>query len=109
LLKESPSYRAPLWLLPRSCEAKDTDGTDLIAALLATPRDDLVEWLRKKDTWKGLTSLVQVRPKNDLVPVRATKKELAPENKTCTQCLHWGARKTAIADRTLPVREGEWL
>jgi Family of unknown function (DUF5677) len=43
-----------------------------------------------------------------LSPVR-TKKELARENKPCTYHRHRGARKTAIADRTLPVREGRWL
>jgi hypothetical protein len=39
----------------------------------------------------------------------AKKKELAPENKPCTYHLYRGARKTAIADRTLPVREGRLL
>ncbi|HEY6732299.1 MAG TPA: hypothetical protein VI256_00625, partial [Roseiarcus sp.] len=37
------------------------------------------------------------------------KKELARKNKPCTYHLHRGARKTAIADRTLPVREGRLL
>ena len=39
--------------------------------LLSTPRDDLVEWLRTREGWKDLASLVQVRPKNDLFPIRA--------------------------------------
>ncbi len=42
--------------------------------------------------------------------IRGTKIELARENKPCTYWLiNWGARKTAIADRTLPVTEGRWL
>jgi hypothetical protein len=38
-----------------------------------------------------------------------TKKELAHENKPCTYCFYRGARKTAIAERMRPVREGRWL
>jgi hypothetical protein len=51
---------------------------------------------------------LRLRPTIAISPMR-TKKELARENKPCTYYLYRGARKTAIADRTLPVREGRLL
>jgi hypothetical protein len=52
----------------------------------------------------------EVRSKSHFpIPPKRTKKELALENKPCTYHLPRGARKTAIADRTLPVREGRLL
>jgi hypothetical protein len=47
------------------------DDTSAVTTLLAQPRDELIEHLRRKDGWKDLTSLVQVRPKRDLFPIRA--------------------------------------
>src|SRR5271166_1233577 len=60
-----------LWNFVRADGVTYGDDTRSVVALLARSRDDLVEWLRVKDGWKGLASLVQVRPKNDLFPVRA--------------------------------------
>jgi hypothetical protein len=47
------------------------DDTSAVTELLTRSRDELVEQLRAKDGWKDLASLVQVRPKNDLFPIRA--------------------------------------
>jgi hypothetical protein len=47
------------------------DETNVVTALLAKSREDLVEQFRRKDGWKDLTALVQVRPRRDLFPIRA--------------------------------------
>jgi hypothetical protein len=60
-----------LWRFVRANGVAYRDDTDSVTALLSTPRDHLVEWLRTRGGWKGLASLVQVRPKNDLFPIRA--------------------------------------
>ena len=60
-----------LWSFVRAKGMTHHDDTNAVTALLARPREELVEQLRKKDGWKDLASLVQVRPKNDLFPVRA--------------------------------------
>ena len=60
-----------LWSFVRAKGVTHHDDTNAVTALLARPRDELVEQLRKKDGWKDLASLVQVRPKHDLFPIRA--------------------------------------
>ena len=60
-----------LWNFVRANGITYRDDTDSVTRLLSTPRDDLVAWLRTRGGWKGLASLVQVRPKNDLFPIRA--------------------------------------
>jgi hypothetical protein len=60
-----------LWQFVRANGMTYGEDTGSVAELLARPRDELVEWLRTKAGWKHLTSLVQVRPKNDLFPIRA--------------------------------------
>ena len=60
-----------LWRFVRANGVTYRDDTSSIAALLDRSRDELVERLRPKDAWKDLASLVQVRPKNDLFPIRA--------------------------------------
>ena len=60
-----------LWQFVRANGLIYRDDTGSVAELLARPRDELVEWLRMKAGWKHLTSLVQVRPQNDLFPIRA--------------------------------------
>jgi hypothetical protein len=60
-----------LWNFVRANGMTHHDDTSSATALLARPRDELVEHLRTKDGWKDLASLVQVRPKNDLFPIRA--------------------------------------
>ena len=60
-----------LWRFVRANGVTQRDDTRSVTALLARPRDDLVERLRTKDSWKDLAALVQVLPKRDLFPVRA--------------------------------------
>jgi hypothetical protein len=60
-----------LWNFVRANGVTYRDDTSAVTALLARPRDELVERLRTKDGWKDLTALVQVRPKRDLFPIRA--------------------------------------
>jgi hypothetical protein len=60
-----------LWRFVRANGVAYRDDTDSVTGLLSTSRDHLVEWLRTRGGWKGLASLVQVRPKNDLFPIRA--------------------------------------
>src|SRR3984885_11363732 len=60
-----------LWGFARANGVTHRDETAAIIALLAKSRGDLVEQLRIKDGWKALTSLVQVKPKRDLLPIRA--------------------------------------
>jgi hypothetical protein len=60
-----------LWNFVRANGVTHHDDTSAVTALLARPREELVEQLRKKDGWKDLASLVQVRPKHDLFPIRA--------------------------------------
>jgi hypothetical protein len=60
-----------LWNFVRANGVTYRDDTSAITALLTRPRDELVEQLRTKDGWRDLASLVQVRPKNDLFPIRA--------------------------------------
>jgi hypothetical protein len=60
-----------LWNFVRANGVTYRDDTRAVAALVGRPREELVERLRSKDGWKDLTSLVQVRPKNDLFPIRA--------------------------------------
>jgi hypothetical protein len=60
-----------LWNFVRANGVTQHDNTDAVTALLARSRDELAEQLRAKDGWKDLASLVQVRPRNDLFPVRA--------------------------------------
>ena len=60
-----------LWSFVRANGVTYRDETAAIIALLAKSRGDLVEQLRIKDGWKALTSLVQVKPKRDLLPIRA--------------------------------------
>jgi hypothetical protein len=60
-----------LWNFVRANGVTYRDDTSAVTALLAKSRDELVERLRSRDGWTGLASLVQVRPKNDLFPIRA--------------------------------------
>jgi hypothetical protein len=60
-----------LWSFVRAKGMTHHDDTNAVTALVARPREELVEHLRKKDGWKDLASLVQVRPRNNLFPVRA--------------------------------------
>jgi hypothetical protein len=60
-----------LWSFVRAKGMTHHDDTSAVTALVARPREKLVEHLRKKDGWKNLASLVQVRPRNNLFPVRA--------------------------------------
>jgi hypothetical protein len=60
-----------LWQFVRANGMTYGEDTGSVAELLARPRDELVEQLRTKAGWRHLTSLVQVRPKNDLFPIRA--------------------------------------
>jgi DNA polymerase elongation subunit (family B) len=60
-----------LWSFVRANGLIRRDDTSAVTALLARPRDELVEQLRTKGGWKDLTALVQVRPRNDLFPIRA--------------------------------------
>ncbi|WP_210484649.1 hypothetical protein [Microvirga antarctica] len=60
-----------LWTFVRADGIKSADRTKEIRQLVATPRAQLVERLRHKEGWQGLTALVQVRPKRNLSPVRA--------------------------------------
>ena len=60
-----------LWNFVRSKGVTHRDETSAVTALLAQPRDELVELLRTKDGWKDLASLVRVKPKTDLFPIRA--------------------------------------
>jgi hypothetical protein len=60
-----------LWNFVRANGVTYHVDTSAVTALLARSRDELVERLRAKDGWKDLTSLVQVRPNNDLFPIRA--------------------------------------
>ena len=47
------------------------DDTGSIRSLLETPHEELIERLRHRPAWADLAALVQVRPDNDLFPVRA--------------------------------------
>jgi hypothetical protein len=60
-----------LWSFVRAKGMTHYDDASAVTALVARPREELVEHLRKKDGWRDLASLVQVRPRNDLFPVRA--------------------------------------
>ncbi len=60
-----------LWRFVRAKGVAYRDDTRSVTALLARPRDHLLERLRTKDGWNDLAALVQVRPKRDLFPVRA--------------------------------------
>ena len=60
-----------LWSFVRANGVTHHDDTNAVTALVARPREELVEQLRTKDGWKDLASLVQVRPKYDLFPIRA--------------------------------------
>jgi hypothetical protein len=60
-----------LWSFVRANGVTHRDETDTITTLLTKSRHDLVEQLRMRDGWKALTSLVQVKPKRDLLPIRA--------------------------------------
>jgi hypothetical protein len=60
-----------LWGFVRANGVTHRDDARTVKALLARPRDDLVEWLRTKPGWSELTTLAHVRPKRDLFPVRA--------------------------------------
>ena len=74
-----------LWSFVRSKGVTHRDDTKAVIALLARPRDELVEMLRTKDGWKGLSALVQVKPKGDLFPIRARY----PGNDTLNICLNY--------------------
>src|ERR1700722_9903367 len=60
-----------LWSYVRAKGMTRHDDTNAVTALVARPREELLEHLRKKDGWKDLAALVQVRPRNNLFPVRA--------------------------------------
>ena len=60
-----------LWSFVRAKGMTHHDGSSAVTALVARPREELVKLLPKKDGWKDLASLVQVRPKHDLFPIRA--------------------------------------
>jgi hypothetical protein len=60
-----------LWSFVRAKGMTHHDDTNAVTALVAQSREELVELLRKKDGWGDLASLVQVRPKGDLFPIRA--------------------------------------
>jgi hypothetical protein len=60
-----------LWSFVRAKGMTHHEDTNAVTALVARPREELVEHLRKKDGWKDLAALVQVRPRNNLFPVRA--------------------------------------
>jgi hypothetical protein len=60
-----------LWSFVRAEGMTHHDDTNVVTALVARPREELAAHLRKKDGWKDLASLVQVRPGNNLLPVRA--------------------------------------
>lgn len=67
----SPTRLMRLWEFVRANGLAHSDDAPAIRELLATPRDVLVERLRRKNGWKGLTVLVQILPDRSLVPVRA--------------------------------------
>ncbi len=58
-----------LWRFVRANGVTHRDDARSVTALLAS--GDLVERLRTKGFWRDLTTLVQVRPKRDLFPVRS--------------------------------------
>jgi len=60
-----------LWNFVRANGVTYRDDTSAVTALLAKSREELAEHFRTKGGWKDLASLVQVRPKNDLFPIRA--------------------------------------
>jgi hypothetical protein len=60
-----------LWEFVRANGVMHSDDTQAIRELLASPRDVLVERLRRKEGWADLTVLAQVLPDRNLFPVRA--------------------------------------
>jgi hypothetical protein len=60
-----------LWNFVRADGVTYRDDTQSVVALVERPREHLVQRLRAKDGWSDLASLVQVKPKRDLFPVRA--------------------------------------
>jgi hypothetical protein len=60
-----------LWNFVRARGVIVHEDTDLVRALIETPRDELAERLRHKPIWSELTVLIQVAPSCDLFPVRA--------------------------------------
>ena len=60
-----------LWGFVRANGVGYRDDTATIRSLLETPDEELIERLRHKPAWADLAVLVQVRPDNDLFPVRA--------------------------------------
>jgi hypothetical protein len=74
-----------LWDLVGAKGVGHCDNTEEVSNLVGTPREVLVEMLRRKDTWRDLTTLVQVMPDYDLFPVRAQY----PESETATIGLNY--------------------
>jgi hypothetical protein len=60
-----------LWTFVTAEGLKYSDETEEVRQLVAAPRTQLVDRLRHKEGWQGLTALVQVRPNRNLFPVRA--------------------------------------
>jgi len=60
-----------LWTFVTADGLKYSDETEEVRQLVAAPSAELVDRLRYKDGWQGLTALVQVRPNRNLFPVRA--------------------------------------
>ncbi len=69
-----------LWRFVRANGVAHRDDTRGVKAMLAQPRGNLVGQLHKRGGWSDLTTLVQVRPKRDLFPVRAQYPDGDPFN-----------------------------
>jgi hypothetical protein len=69
-----------LWEFVRANGVMHSDDSQAIRELLASPRDGLVERLRRKEGWTDLTVLAQVLLDRNLFPVRAQY----PEGETAT-------------------------
>jgi hypothetical protein len=74
-----------LWDFVRAKGVGHCDDTEEVRHLVAAPRETLVERLRHKEGWRGLTTLVQVLPDRDLFPVRAQY----PDSETATIGLNY--------------------
>jgi transcriptional regulator with XRE-family HTH domain len=74
-----------LWDFVRANGVTYSDDTLAIRELIANPREALVDRLRRKNGWAGLTALVQVLQERNLFPVRAQY----PESETATIGLNY--------------------
>jgi hypothetical protein len=100
-----------LWSFVRSKGVTHRDDTNAVTTLLARPRDELVEMLRTKDGWRELAALVQVKPQDDLFPIRARY----PGNDTLNIGLNylradepqWFTLADVLASKVLTVRTPE--